>query len=300
VASSTAVASEASTETADELCRGSHVWYLDRRPARWRPAEVLHIDRSCAADAEGAGYSILLEGVERSTEGSRLRPRAGETPPAVPEGYMRPAVALSEASFREIELSTAGGFDQQVLGDGAVDWLSAVRAARTLRAGEPLHLAGLNTFICVSADRASELARDVLRLSDCGDLPAGSRFTVAAAHGDRAAWLECLHPLRLKEVFGARAGRAAAGMSGVAVLTFGDRCCESGALLDHGLVMHAMDPVDRGEGAMPSGWKAGVSWTPMPDRVPAAWARSGCAAHVVAVMTDGAVIEPFESGLDDV
>ena len=203
-------------------------------------------------------------------------------------GALSEAVELTEASFRELEHSCGGGFTQSVLEPHAHDWLAAYSGGSRLAASEVYgpSLVGQCSLVVVSADRAEGLASS---LSAAIEGRPGTRAVVVVRDTDVLRWRVALSETRGDVIW--------RDLSGWSALACGHRVAAEGPHLDHDAVEPEMDSVDQGIGGMPRGWKAGVSWTPMPSHDPSRWIGKGLSPEVEAIMTRGVTIETYESGL---
>ena len=213
---------------------------------------------------------------------------AGESPPPTAEAAVPGVVRLSEESFREIEYTVGGGFTQSVQGAGAVDWLTSYSGGRRFMPTEVYGgtLASEVTLVVAASSAAAALGASID--TAVSGVP-GTRVTLVCMVADVETWRAALGSTRADQVW--------AGADQWVALSCGHRVAPPRAFLDHAAVADHMDAVDRGVGALPKGWKAGVSWSPMPPHDPGAWRGRGMPADVEAMMTDGVQVDLFSSGL---
>ena len=144
----------------------------------------------------------------------------------------------------------------------ARDWLAAYSGGSRLAASEVYgpSLVGQCSLVVVSADRAEGLASS---LSAAIEGRPGTRAVVVVRDTDVPRWRVALGETRGDVIW--------RDLSGWSALACGHRVAAEGPHLDHDAVEPEMDSVDQGIGGMPRGWKAGVSWTPMPSHYPSRW-----------------------------
>ena len=133
---------------------GDHVWYRGRS-GTWAPGELISVDAGVAGvdppiRVRSAAYGGALE---RDTVVGRTCPRASPLPCVAPAA----AWGLTETSFRELDYTHAGDFDQWWAPEGTARWLSVLRDARAVGCVTDVSSwLGHNTFVHVSPGELSE------------------------------------------------------------------------------------------------------------------------------------------------
>ena len=209
-------------------------------------------------------------------------------------GYCVPCAAptLSEACVRELDYSPGGGFDISILGSGVVDFIGRIRPAPCYPPGGFSSLLDHTCALVVTGGREAASVLPALRRSLREGR--GVRFTVVCSEIDEQWWVGAIGASHFEPL------RSVRGMPrGFMALAFGDRECPSGLFLDHSILPPFMDPYDSGDLSYPKGYKAGVSWSAMPDPQPDAWRDVGMPDRVVRYMTEGVEVTPYGSSAMD-
>ena len=213
--------------------------------------------------------------------------------------------SLTELAMREIDISWAGEVGQSLSPASDHRWLSEIRPTDRLPPGScAARLSACHTFIRVAPSGIAQTAAELVSAVRGAD---STRAVIVCQYRDCEAWFRALgrsvRIARVLELGGPRCvgdhGSSALlhGCDHAAVFAVGERLCDSLTVLDHAAVECGMDPIDLGSGGMPSAWKHAVAHSPYPRPPPEAWQGKGLPSDVVAMMTDGVVVEPFEASL---